>query len=415
MSDKSPRNSSSESEFFDDAISSNKIENIIRKSVDAKKFARVRRLVEKDGTFNVVKRSSSFNFLADYNVLLEMKWVSFLALSLVVYVLSFAAFGALIYSLKDALKYDKPIPKPSKDETTPAKQDDSGQREYFGRERAMEQFLNITECFLGVNNYADGVLLAIETVTTIGYGTKFPDPACPEAILTSMLIVFWSLFLSALFSGIFLARFATSFGSSKIRFSQMAAISKINGNLYFMIRLADPMASGNDIVEVNSFACIKQRVDDGKITARSRVNILHIGCMKFSYDFDHVHNHFPLMWPMVLYHKIDKDSPLYRLDPTKLSETKLEIIVKVSGVRTGTGGTILSNTSYINKEIIWGGYFCPNSVLFRVENDKGESINVASIGQKDIDKIIPDDTPAHSAHKLDEMGPMLLTEAWFGE
>ena len=118
MSDKSPRNSSSESEFFDDAISSNKIENIIRKSVDAKKFARVRRLVEKDGTFNVVKRSSSFNFLADYNVLLEMKWVSFLALSLVVYLLSFAAFGALIYSLKDAKKYDKPTPKPSKDETT---------------------------------------------------------------------------------------------------------------------------------------------------------------------------------------------------------------------------------------------------------------------------------------------------------
>merc|ERR1712098_845964 len=119
-------------------------------------------------------------------------------------------------------------------------------------------------------------------------------------------------------------------------------------------------------------------------------------------------------WPKVLYHKIDKDSPLYRLDPTKLSETKLEIIVKVSGVRTGTGGTILSNTSYINKEIIWGGYFCPDSVLCRFENDKGKIINVASIGQKDIDKIILDNTPAHSAKRLSEMGPELLTEPWFG-
>merc|ERR1712107_282216 len=139
-----------------------------------------------------------------------------------------------------------------------------------------------------------------------------------------------------------------------------------------MIRLADPLASGCDIVEVEAFACIKERVDDGKITARSRVNILDIGHMKFSYDFDHVQNRFLLMWPEVLYHKIDKDSPLYRLDPTKLSESKLKIIVKVSGVRTGTGGTILSNTSYINKEIIWGGYFCPNSVLFRIKNDKGQ-------------------------------------------
>jgi len=394
------RNTSSEEEYFD-AISSNKIENIIRKSVDAKKFARVRRIVEKDGTFNVVMRSSSFNFLTDYNVLLEMKWVSFIALSLVVYLLSFAAFGGLIFCLKDA--YQEEEDKKPKDDLTSKNQDNLDESEYFGRERAMEKFRNVTTCFHGVKSYGDGILLAIETVTTIGYGTKFPDPACPEAILMSMLMVFWSLLLSALFSGIFLARFATSFGTSKIRFSQKAAISKINGDLFFMIRLADPMASGKDVVEVNSFACINQRVDGDHITVRRKVNILHIGCMKFSYDYEQVQNHFPLMWPMVLYHKIDKDSPLYRLDPSKLLESKLEIIVKVSGIRTGTGATILSNTSYINKEIVWGGYFCPNSVLFRIKNDEGQIINIASIGQADIDKIILDDTEPYSAHKLDEM------------
>merc|ERR1712098_95907 len=89
-----------------------------------------------------------------------------------------------------------------------------------------------------------------------------------------------------------------------------------------------------------------------------------------SYDFDHVHNHFPLMWPMVLYHKIDKHSPLYRLDPTKLSETKLEIIVKVTGVRTGTAEqfsvTLLTSTRrYSGEDIFVLIQFCSQLRMIR--------------------------------------------------
>ena len=60
------------------------------------------------------------------------------------------------------------------------------------------------------------------------------------------------------------------------------------------------------------------------------------------------------MWPLVIYHKMDKFSPLYNLDPEHLDKESFETIVKVGGVRSESGGTIFGTTSYTNNEINWG-------------------------------------------------------------
>ena len=60
------------------------------------------------------------------------------------------------------------------------------------------------------------------------------------------------------------------------------------------------------------------------------------------------------MWPLVIYHKVDELSPLYSLDPEHLKKESFETIVKVSGVRSESGGTIFGTTSYTNTEVIWG-------------------------------------------------------------
>ena len=66
------------------------------------------------------------------------------------------------------------------------------------------------------------------------------------------------------------------------------------------------------------------------------------------------HSRIPLMWPLVIYHKVGELSPLYTLDPEHLDKERFEIIVKVSGVRSESGGTIFSTTSYTNTELSWG-------------------------------------------------------------
>ena len=65
------------------------------------------------------------------------------------------------------------------------------------------------------------------------------------------------------------------------------------------------------------------------------------------------HSRIPLMWPLVIYHKVGELSPLYTLHPEHLDKERFEIIVKVSGVRSESGGTIFSTTSYTNTELSW--------------------------------------------------------------
>ena len=116
------------------------------------------------------------------------------------------------------------------------------------------------------------------------------------------------------------------------------------------------------------------------------------------------------MWSMVIYHKIDERSPLYHRaqSPEQLEKEKFEIIVKVSGVRSESGGTIFSTTSYTNNEITWGDYFDEDHVLFRRQEGKKEeeAFNMASFGQEDIDKsqedVTTNTTPLVSAEDVSE-------------
>ena len=107
------------------------------------------------------------------------------------------------------------------------------------------------------------------------------------------------------------------------------------------------------------------------------------------------------MWSMVIYHKIDEGSPLYHRakSPEQLEKEKFEIIVKVSGVRSESGGTIFSTTSYTNNEITWGDYFDEDHVLFRRQEGKKEeeAFKMASFGQEDIDKA-QEDLTINTAH-----------------
>lgn len=357
------------------------------------------RVVEKDGNINVaIKRKRSWSFaLYDYSILLRMNWVSFLTVSILTFAISCALFGVLIMEIRNAHNYDET--KMSTEE-----------RDAFLDMYNTHIFTDLPVCFPKVDNHGDAFLFALESITTIGYGTKYPDPGCPEAVIMTMAMSFWSLGLNALFVGIFIAKFTIRTGMSRIRFSSKALVSQIDGSLFLVFRIADPMASGSDIVEVNAFMCNNHPDSSDEISQFSsdKVDIDHLGRMPCSCTIHGaIHSRVPLMWPLVIYHKIEERSPLYNTSPEDLETHKFEIIVKVSGVRSESGGTIFSTTSYTNNEISWGQYFDEDHVLFRrQEGDKAEeAYNMASFGQEDIDKVKEDvvfKTPRISAKALAE-------------
>ena len=318
----------------------------------------------------------------DYSLLLRIQWVSFIVVSVVTFVASYTFFAFLVFNIH---RYNENVIEAKINETdfTDVFVDDEDIEIKVQQQKQREHWRRRHTCFYGIEGFGDAFLFALETMTTIGYGTKYPNPWCPEVIVTVMVLVWWSLFLTAIFSGIFLAKFTVRTGTSKVRFSSKVCISKRNDDLFMMMRISDPMASGEDLVEVNAFACINRKVDDDDQAITSKINLLHIGSLAFSYTMYEGGNTFPLMWPIVIFHKIDQDSPLYGFGHKDLIESKIEIIVKVSGDRTGTGGTIFSSTSYTNDEIVWGARFNQDCVMFR-----HKTVNIASTASDDIDRMI---------------------------
>ena len=365
-----------------------------------------RRVVEKDGNINVkvaMKERRSWSWLAlwDYGHLLKMNWISFLSVSFLTFTISCAFFGFLVVQISKVHEYDEK------------------KMSYVDRQAYLSKFnaklFKIPQCFPEVNNTGDAFLFVLETITTIGYGTKYPEPRCPEAVIMTMMMSFWSLMLTALFVGMFLAKFTIRTGTSRIRFSTKALVGQIDGSLYLMFRIADPMASGSDLLELKAFVCLNNpeiRDEAGERVSGDRVSIDHLGRLACSCTpHGRAISRIPLMWPMTIYHKMEEGSPLYNLNPEKLETQRFEIIVKVSGVRSESGGTIFSTTSYTNKEVSWGSCFDENYVLFRRQegNKAEEAFNMASFGQEDIDQANSCDTPLISARAMAE--PSQLRES----
>ena len=229
---------------------------------------RERRVVEKDGNINVaIKRRKSWSLaLWDYSILLRMNWVSFLTVSFVTFVISCTIFGLIMMQIK-------------KVHARSNNKNDEDRSAYQGMFNT-DIWDNIMPiCFPEVENLGDAFLFSLETISTIGYGTKYPNPVCPEAVIMTMAMSFWSLLLTALFVAIFLAKFTLRTGTSRIRFSTKALVCQIDGSLFLMFRIADPMASGSDILEVNAFVCRNshESTDDLHVIPSTRVKFDHLG------------------------------------------------------------------------------------------------------------------------------------------
>lgn len=92
-----------------------------------------------------------------------------------------------------------------------------------------------------------------------------------------------------------------------------------------------------------------------------------------------------LIWPVIVSHVIDKDSPLYKIDAKQLSEAEFEIVVVLSGNSKDTGQVAQARTSYLPHEIIWGHRF-QNIIhydaleqVYRVDYEQFDSIYLVSL------------------------------------
>lgn len=77
------------------------------------------------------------------------------------------------------------------------------------------------------------------------------------------------------------------------------------------------------------------------------------------------------IWPTLIVHKIDEDSPLFEISAQDLIKDRFEIVTMLEGVVESTGMTTQARSSYLPSEILWGHRF-ESVVTFKRETGEYE-------------------------------------------
>ncbi|ENN83401.1 hypothetical protein YQE_00240, partial [Dendroctonus ponderosae] len=243
------------------------------------------------------------------------------------------------------------------------------------------------------------LLLSIETMTTVGYGYRYPTEHCVGGwVLLMLQAIFNTCVQGALVSAVYV-KTSKPFTKSSSLFSKKAVVRTV--------RLGRKLLNVNDILEVclrDGKLCFIFRIHDfsRKIWCGTNISLYYIDKEQNHLDEDFemqkmtIEPHGLLLFPLEIEHVIDEDSPLYKFRPFEVLHTRYEIVAVAEGSSTITGQVSQNRTSYSNADIMWGHRFLPC-----VDYDERQRIHV--VDYKKFKQVLPFDTPLCSARKLAEM------------
>jgi inward rectifier potassium channel len=275
-----------------------------------------KRLLNRDGSFNVTRRGLSFwTSLSLYHSALTMAWGKFLALLTLFYVGVNLAFATAFFLCgPDAL--DGP-PKTA---------------------------LN--------GHFLRAFFFSVQTFATIGYGHVSPVGLAANVIVTIESL--FGLLGFALATGLLFARFSRP--TAKIIFSKHAVIAPYRGLTAFEFRITN--ARSNQIIEVEAKVLFSRfELIEGRSVRRFYPLPLEREKVAF----------LPLSWTIV--HPIDEESPLRGLTESNLRESNAEFLILLTGIDETFSQTVHTRSSYKAEEMVWDAKF---SDIYRRSTSDGE-------------------------------------------
>ncbi|XP_031327783.1 ATP-sensitive inward rectifier potassium channel 12-like [Photinus pyralis] len=292
-----------------------------------------RRAVAKNGDCNVSYTRIAEHrkkFVQDFfTTLVDVKWTWMLLVFALSFLLSWLGFGLLwwIIAFTHGDLYEENLPK-------------------------NQQKTGWSPCVTQINSFASCFLFSIETQQTIGYGSRTITEECPQAMVLLYLQCIAGVAIQALMVGIIFAKTVRpSENAHSIIFSNSAVICHRDGYLYLMFRIGNMRKS--HIVG----AKMKAQLIRTKITNEGEK--LHQYQTELPIATDDRTDHLFLIWPLLIAHKIDENSPLLGLTASEVRQDLCEIVVMVEGTIESTGRSTQSRTSYLLSEILWGQQFVP--------------------------------------------------------
>ncbi|XP_033117739.1 G protein-activated inward rectifier potassium channel 3-like [Anneissia japonica] len=341
----------------------------LRKKLKRRK--QMQRLVSKDGWCNVMHTHVKYRgiwFIADlFTTLVDLRWRYNLLTFTLAYVLGWFGFG-LIWLIIAAVHGDL------------------GHSELYPNDTVWEP------CVTNVETFTGAFLFSLETQTTIGYGFRSVTEQCPVAVILVIIQSVVSSLVDAVMIGCIFAKIARpKKRAATLKFSRNAVIALRDEKLCFMFRVGDIRESHLFEAHLRAYM-IKPRV-----TAEKEIIPLYQYNLDLNYETGE--DRIFLVWPLIVSHTIDEDSPLYTLSAKDLDSADFEIVVILEGIVEQTGLTTQARTSYLPSEIQWGHRFCSSVIAIHSENDNQYDINYSKF---ELTYSVPE-TPKYSAQKLDEL------------
>jgi inward rectifier potassium channel len=283
----------------------------------------LRRAINKDGSFNVLRRGGSWRDTHPYLYLINTSWTKFFAIVFAGYIAVNLIFALIYYSL--------PAP----------------------------QIVG-TDAPSGLARFMNDFFFSSHTLTTVGYGNFAPAGLLANSIAALEALV--GLLSFALATGLTFGR--VSKPSAKFGFSANAVIAPYQERTSLQFRIVNQRS--NVLIELQA-SIILMTVEpvDGKFVRQYTALPLERDRVYF----------FPLTWTIV--HPIDESSPLYGKSAADLERLQAEVLILIKAFDDTFSQNVNARYSYRYDEIEWSAKFAP---AFHIDEQGEMVLDVDRVG-----------------------------------
>ena len=265
----------------------------------------LRRVINKDGSFNVRRSGATWRDFHPYLKLISMGWPRFLTTVFLAYMLINAIFAVLYFYLP------------------------AGELSGVDATDKLHHFLN-------------GFFFSSHTLTTVGYGNIAPSGVLANLIASTEALT--GVLAFAIATGLLFGRFSRP--SARIGFSENILITPYQDGSSLQFRIANRRA--NSIIDLEA-RLLLMTVERELEEPRRSYQVLKLERERVLF--------LPLTWTVV--HPIDQDSPLWSKTATDLDRMQAEVLILLKGHDDTFNQTVIARHSYRHDEMVWGARFAP--------------------------------------------------------
>ena len=196
-----------------------------------------------------------------------------------------------------------------------------------------------------VNNAAPGAFgpaffFSVETLATVGYG--FMTPATVYGHMVATAEIFVGMFLTALVTGAFFARFARP--QARLVFSESAVVTPYEGRQALMFRVASRRMQGISEATARLSYLRNEPVGETRFRRFTELKLVRSNIPVLS-----------LSWTLI--HVIDENSPLWGMTPERMDAEEPTLMASISGFDEAISATVNDRRTYHRENVRFGHAF----------------------------------------------------------